>query len=153
MVIERFRLTMARLIKILVFSVALAIVAQHAAKAEYDHRPKTTFLHYMAALYWAKDVKDFNSYLVKDQRVALNRKEGDERRRAIEQYKRGYVTQCQFTKEIIDGDVATLEGKGKAWSLGQVVNADFSARLLKQDGEWKIQYSGWSGLARPMNGL
>ncbi len=144
---------MPRFMKILVLAIALLVVAQQSAKAIYDPRPKTTFLHYMAALYWAKDVKDFNSYLVKDQRVALNRKEGSERRRAIEQYKRGYVTQCRFSKEIIDGDVATLEGKGKAWSLGQVVDADFSARLMKQDGEWKIQYSGWSGMARPINGL
>jgi hypothetical protein len=108
---------------------------------------------YLAKLYYAKHFKDIAPYFIKrtrDQELSLG---ANDQARNLKHWKRGYVAKFQLLKEEVvpsEGDVNTsyafIKGKGFGWEKGRAVPCDVHVVMITERGNWKIQWTSWSGL-------
>lgn len=141
-----------KLFSVFVCLIASGVLCLPASTAGF--RPSDVYKQYLHRLYYATDYKQIAPYFqerVRERELTLG--EDDQKRRLI-WWKRGYVAKFRVLKEEIvpsEGSdytsYAFIKGEGIGVDAGQRVNAEVHVVMIMERGGWKIQRTGWTGLA------
>jgi hypothetical protein len=139
--------------KYFLIACTLVVTVFACLPAEANFRPSDIYKMYLAKLYYAKSFKDIAPYIIertRDYELSLG---ADDQARRLKNWKRHYVAKFQLLKEEVvpsEGDVNTsyafIKGKGFGWEKGRAVPAEVSAVMIMERGNWKVQWTSWTGL-------
>jgi hypothetical protein len=101
----------------------VSLAAGFIQPAYCESQPRSVFLSYVKALYYASSVKQVSKYWIKNARVPWDECLGTAAKVKLAELKRGYVYNAKIDTELLDGNTCTMEdpvlhlaGRG-TWAL------------------------------------